>query len=166
LRLNLGDADRADRAQQLGSSISGQAPGGAARDELAQGDMESAGGLGAEAGEVVVAIHQHPDHRAMVIDADRSQPAVAQSGDRGGQGVVRVVLGRLARAERVVVHRGRSRLLCVALCGSTPMITVMEFLLMHACEQSRLALLMKGRCSPLSSHAMTGPRPADASFGS
>jgi hypothetical protein len=77
LALDLGDPHRADRAHQLGGPIGRQAPGGAARDELTQGGMKPAGRLGAETGEVVVAIHQHPDHRAVLIDADRSQPAMA-----------------------------------------------------------------------------------------
>lgn len=41
-------------------------------DQFAQAGMQPAGRLGAQTGEVVVAIHQHADHRGVVIDADRS----------------------------------------------------------------------------------------------
>jgi hypothetical protein len=93
-------ADRADRAHQLGGPIGRQASGRAARDQVAQGGMKSAGRLGAETGEVVVAIHQDPDHRCVVIDADRSQPAMAQPSGRRRQHIVGAVLGSFGRAEQ------------------------------------------------------------------
>jgi hypothetical protein len=62
--------------------------------------MKSAGRLGAETGEVVVAIHQDADHRCVVIDADRSQPAMAQPSGRRRQHIVGAVLGSFGRAEQ------------------------------------------------------------------
>jgi hypothetical protein len=40
--------------------------------------------------EVVVSLGQEPQHGAVILEADLSQPAVAQRDDRGGAGVVGV----------------------------------------------------------------------------
>lgn len=68
--------------------------------ELSHHSVQPERRLGAQPGEVVVAVDHHPHHRGVILETHRAQTALAQPGDRGGERVVRVVLRCLRRTQQ------------------------------------------------------------------
>jgi len=63
--------------------------------------------LGAQRGEIALAVREHPQDRSVIIGDDGSEPSAAQRRDRRRQRVVRVVLRGAARAEHAHPRRER-----------------------------------------------------------
>ncbi len=74
---------------------------------LPEQHVESTHRLGPRRNQRLVAVGEHAHHRGVLVGGHRSQPAVAQPGDGGGEGVVGVVLGGLGRAEQPYPRRQR-----------------------------------------------------------
>ena len=111
LALALGDDAiyRTDRRQHRRGSRDPQCPGDTARDKVGQHGVQPTHGLGPQPGEVVVAVGQHAQDDGVVVGRDGVEATVAQGGHGGGQGVVGVILLRLARAEHPHARRQRRR---------------------------------------------------------
>ena len=69
--------------------------------------MQAADGLGAQPGEVVVAVGQHAQDDDVIVSRDGMQTPVAQCRHRGGQSVVGVVLLGASRAQHPHACRQR-----------------------------------------------------------
>jgi hypothetical protein len=85
-----------DAAEQFRGLFNGQSPGCAARDELPEHRMEPTCSLSPQRHKVVVAADKEAHDGRVVVRLHRTEPAVAQPGDRGREGVVAVVLRRFA----------------------------------------------------------------------
>jgi hypothetical protein len=71
--------------------------GNSARDDLAQGGVQSAGGLAAQPGQVAMPFSPHLQHGRVPVGQDSTACGRAEGGDRDRAGVVRVALARPPR---------------------------------------------------------------------
>ena len=86
LALDINGGDGADLAQQGGGPGGRQLPGGAAGLQVGQQHVQAAQGAGAFGDQVVAAVAEQAEDHRLVLEGDRAQPPVMDSGggDRGG----------------------------------------------------------------------------------